>query len=255
MIIALIPARYESSRLPGKPLLKFGNKTMIQMVYERTTKSVYIDKTYVVTDDERIKQNIESIGGNVIMVRDECLNGTERICIAIKNNKNLFDDVNTIVNVQGDEPFISPNHIDITISNLNSNVVCSTLHYKINDPTDLDNRSIGKLILNNKKNIIYCSRNCIPFNKSGIPDLDRTNYYGHIGIFVFNKEYLLNYYCKENTPLQLEEDIEWLKIIEQGFSIKSTLVKDYERGVNLPEDYKYLLEKYQYIGNNNYSHI
>ena len=129
------------------------------------------------------------------------------------------------------------------------------MHYKINDPTDLDNRSIGKLILNNKKNIIYCSRNCIPFNKSGIPDLDRTNYYGHIGIFVFNKEYLLNYYCKENTPLQLEEDIEWLKIIEQGFSIKSTLVKDYERGVNLPEDYKYLLEKYQYIGNNNYSHI
>jgi 3-deoxy-manno-octulosonate cytidylyltransferase (CMP-KDO synthetase) len=245
MIIALIPARYDSSRLPGKPLLKFGDKTMIQMVYEKTCKSVYVDKTYVVTDDERVKDSVELIGGNVIIVKEECVNGTERLCKAIMNNLELFEDVNTIVNVQGDEPFIKPNHIDIAISNLNSKVVCSTLHYKITDEKDLFNRSIGKLILDNKQNIIYCSRNCIPYNKEGIPNLEKTNYYGHIGIFVFNKKYLLDYYCKENTPLQLEEDIEWLKIIEQGFSLKSTIVKDYEIGVNLPEDYTYLLDKYK----------
>tara|TARA_B100000900_G_scaffold358923_1_gene330089 strand:+ start:963 stop:1718 length:756 start_codon:yes stop_codon:yes gene_type:complete len=244
MIIGLIPARYDSSRLPGKPLLKFGNKTMIQMVYERTCKSSHIDKTYVVTDDDRIKNNIESIGGNVLMVKDECLNGTERLCKAITNNKEIFNDVDVIVNVQGDEPFIKPSNIDTAILNFNDKVVCSTLHYKINSKNDLYNVSIGKLVLDNNNNILYCSRNCIPYNKSGEPNLEKTNYYGHIGLFVFSKSYLLNEYSKGNTELQVEEDIEWLKIIEQGFKIKSTCIDDYEIGVNLLEDYNYLLDKY-----------
>ena len=244
MIIGLIPARYDSTRLPGKPLLKFGDKTMIQMVYERTCKSVYIDKTYVVTDDDRIKNNIESIGGNVLMVKEECLNGTERLCKAISNFKELFETVDIIVNIQGDEPFIQPNNIDTAISNFNDKVVCSTLHYNITNNNDLFNLSIGKLVLDNNNNILYCSRNCIPYNKDGNPDLEKTNYYGHIGLFVFSKTYLLNEYTKVNTKLQLEEDIEWLKIIEQGFKIKSTCIKDYEIGVNLLEDYNYLLDKY-----------
>lgn len=244
MIIGLIPARYDSKRLPGKPLLEFGDKTMIQMVYERTCKSSYIDKTYVVTDDDRIKNNIESIGGNVLMVKDECLNGTERLCKAIINNKEIFDGVDTIVNVQGDEPFIKASNIDTAILNFNDKVVCSTLHYKITSKNDLYNVSIGKLVLDNNNNILYCSRNCIPYNKSGEPNLEKTNYYGHIGLFVFSKSYLLNEYSKGNTELQVEEDIEWLKIIEQGFKIKSTCIDDYEIGVNLLEDYNYLLDKY-----------
>ena len=106
----------------------------------------------------------------------------------------------------------------------------------------------------NFNNILYCSRNIIPSNKKE-NNIENHLYNIHVGIFVYNKNYLLDHFTKKNTENQLLEDIEWLKIIEQGFSIKSTLVKDYERGVNLPEDYKYLLEKYQYIGNNNYSHI
>ena len=252
MIVALIPARYESTRLPGKPLLKFGNKTMIQMVYQRTCQSIYIDKTYVVTDDERIKDDIESIDGNVLMVEENCLNGTERICKAIKNNFELFRNVDYIVNVQGDEPFIKPNHIDIIISDIkskstdydNHKIVCSTLCYKIIKEDDLFNRSIGKLIIDSNNRILYCSRNCIPFNKEGIPNLDKTNYYGHIGVFVFNKKYLIDNYCSVNTPYQLEEDIEWLKIIEQGYNINSKIVEDYEIGVNTIEDYLYLINKY-----------
>jgi 3-deoxy-manno-octulosonate cytidylyltransferase (CMP-KDO synthetase) len=249
MIVALIPARYQSSRLPGKPLLKFGNETMIQKVYKQTIKSKLISKTYVLTDDERIKESIEEINGRCLIVKDNCLNGTERICIAIKRYSSLFENVDFIVNVQGDEPFIKPDHIDLSINKIISskdkNVVCSTLHYQINDNSDLKNSSIGKLVLDNNNHILYCSRSCIPTNKEGKHDVSKCDYYGHIGLFVYDFKYLINEYMKKNTPLQLEEDIEWLKILEQGHKIKSSCVKDYEIGVNLIEDYNYLIDKYK----------
>ena len=118
MIIGLIPARYQSSRLPGKPLLMFGDKTMIQRVYLQSIKSELIDKVYVVTDDERVKKSIDDICGNCLMIKDECLNGTERICIALNKYNDIFKDTKFIVNVQGDEPFINPNHIDIAINKM-----------------------------------------------------------------------------------------------------------------------------------------
>lgn len=255
MIIGLIPARFQSSRLPGKPLLKFGNDTMIQKVYQQTVKSKLIDKVYVLTDDIRVKESVEEINGNCLMITDECLNGTERICIAINKFPELFENVKYIVNVQGDEPYIKPEHIDIAINKMNNsklklianaNVKCSTLHYKITNEEELNNKSIGKLVLNCDDEIMYCSRNCIPANKSNEPNLKRCNYYAHIGLFVFDFKYLKNsYYKKPNTPLQLEEDIEWLKLLEQGFRIVSSCVDDYEIGVNLPEDYQYLLNKYK----------
>ena len=254
MIIALIPARYQSSRLPGKPLLKFGNKTMIQKVYQQTIKSKLINKTYVLTDDIRVKESVEEIKGNCLMIKEECLNGTERICIAINKFPELFQDVEYIVNVQGDEPYINPDHIDIAINKMiqskkllikNSNVKCSTLHYKIDKEEELFNSSIGKLVLNSNDEIMYCSRNCIPSNKSNKPNLQNCNYYAHIGLFVFEFDYLKNkYYNNPNTPLQLEEDIEWLKLLEQGHIIVSSCVDNYEIGVNLPQDYNYLLQKY-----------
>lgn len=253
MIIALIPARYKSSRLAGKPLLKFGDETMIQKVYQQTAKSKLIDKIYVLTDDVRVKNSVEEINGNCLMITEKCLNGTERICIAINKFPELFQDVEYIVNVQGDEPYINPDNIDIAINkmiqskslNKNSNVKCSTLHYKITKEEELSNTSIGKLVLNSHDEILYCSRNCIPANKYNKHNLKSCNYYGHIGLFVFEIDYLKNhYYNKPNTTLQLEEDIEWLKILEQGYKIVSSCVDDYEIGVNLPEDYQYLLKKY-----------
>lgn len=246
MIVALIPARFQSSRLPGKPLLKFGDHTMIQKVYLQVIQSKLIQKTYVVTDDIRIKENIEEIGGSVLLVNEECLNGTERICLAIHKYPDIFSDSDIIVNVQGDEPFINPIHIDLVISKYPKayNVVCSTLHYHITKSEELTNPSIGKLVLDKNNNIMYCSRACLPSNKQQCFDINNTRYFGHIGVFVFSKDYLLNYYQKENTPQQLQEDIEWLKIIEQGFKIISSEVSDYEIGVNTPEDYQYLLHKY-----------
>jgi len=250
MIIALIPARYQSSRLPGKPLLKFGDTTMIQKVYQQTIKSNLINKTFVLTDDIRVKESVDQINGNCLMITQECLNGTERICIAIKNHPEIFLNAKYIVNVQGDEPYINPSHIDIAINKLinsnNKSIKCSTLHYKVDKLEDLDNKSIGKLVLDKNDNIMYCSRNCIPASKKDNYDLTN-NYYAHIGLFVFDINYLKNEYMKENTNLQLIEDIEWLKIMEQGYKIISSCVKDYEIGVNLIEDYHFLKKKYNLI--------
>jgi 3-deoxy-manno-octulosonate cytidylyltransferase (CMP-KDO synthetase) len=248
MIIGLIPARYNSTRLEGKPLLIFGNKTMIQKVYEQSIKSKYIDKVYVVTDNIKIKKNIEDINGNVLMITDKCLNGTERICLAINKFPQLFKDSKYIVNIQGDEPYIDPLNIDIAIKKLinssNDTIKCSTLHYKIENNNDLQDLSIGKLVLNKNNYILYCSRNCIPSNKNNTYNTNNCDYYGHIGLFVFTKEYLQNHFLNINMPLQLEEDIEWLKIIEQGFQIISSCVQNYEKGVNTIEDYNYLILKY-----------
>ena len=246
MIIGLIPARYQSSRLPGKPLLQFGGETMIQKVYKQTCLAKGIDIAYVLTDDDRVAESVRVIGGNVLTITEPCLNGTERICHALKKYPDLFKEATLIVNVQGDEPFINPAHIDLAILSMQllNNVKCTTLHYRIDKIEDLANRSIGKLVLDEKDCILYCSRNCIPANKSKTPDISKTAYYGHIGLFVFDLEYLKNEYMGKDYPLQLEEDIEWLKLLEQGYRIKSVLVNDYEIGVNLPEDYAYLLKKY-----------
>ena len=247
-IIGLIPARYNSSRLPGKPLLKFGDMTMIQRVYLQSLKSRLINKVYVLTDDERVKKSIDDINGNCLIIKDKCLNGTERICLALNKHTEIFEKAKFIVNVQGDEPFINPEHIDIAITKMKRNknklVKCSTLHYLIDKIEDLTDTSIGKLVLNKNNCVLYCSRNCIPCNKQKIYDLSKSKYFGHIGLFVFDIHYLRNEYMKENTPLQTEEDIEWLKILEQGYIIITSQVTDYEIGVNLKKDYTYLCEKY-----------
>jgi 3-deoxy-manno-octulosonate cytidylyltransferase (CMP-KDO synthetase) len=248
MIIGLIPARYASNRLNGKPLLKFGNFTMIQKVYIQTCKSKLINKVFVVTDDERIENSINDISGNTLLITNKCLNGTERLCLAIKKYKSIFVNTKIIVNIQGDEPFIDPNNIDIAIkkyiNSKNINVKCSTLHYKITNKNELTNKNIGKLVLDKNNHILYCSRNCIPSNKKNTTDITTFNYYAHIGLFVFDINFLINNFMKNNTPLQIHEDIEWLKILEDGFKIVSSCVNNYEIGVNTYDDYNYLINKY-----------
>lgn len=244
-ICAIIPARYKSSRLPGKPLLKINNQSIIAMTYLQTCKSKYIDKVFVATDDERIKEEVESINGNVIMITQDCLNGTERICHCLEY---LDEKYEFIVNIQGDEPYIDPENIDHMIEkHLNHlEIVCTTLHTEIIENENLYDYSIGKMVLDLNNHIMYCSRNTIPITKSGNISND-IPYYAHIGIFIFNRNFLRKYMGHPNTPLQLTEDIEWLKIMEMGYRIKSyKAIKYHEMGVNTPEDYQKLLNKYSY---------
>jgi len=245
-ICYLIPARYESTRLPGKPLLKINDKTIIRRVYDQVLQCKYKSDIYVTTDDDRI---IDEIGiDSCIKVTEECLNGTERICYALNKLNKMYD---IIVNIQGDEPFIDPMNIDFVIDkyleyhNLNENLVCVTCHNKM-DIKDILNPNIGKLVLNKNNDIMYCSRSMIPGNKNNTPNIN-TTYNEHIGIFVFKSSYLKNYFNDNNTPAMLSEDIEWLKIIEHGYIIKSFQIPgEFEKGINTSEDYEYLKNKYKY---------
>ena len=244
-ICALIPARYHSSRLPGKPLLRINGKSIIQRTYEQTKKSNMLSRIIVVTDDDRIVDHVQNFGGEVIKMDYPCLNGTERICRILNQLDKKYD---IIVNIQGDEPFINPRNIDYAISKyieneIDDEMVCNTVHCVLNDVEDLANRGIGKMVLDINNNVMYCSRALIPHTKSGESDKN-TKYLGHIGIFVFRRSYLPLFLSYPNTPAQLAEDIEWLKIIEMGYRIKSFQVESNEIGINTPEDYNYLSKKY-----------
>lgn len=240
--LCCIPARYESSRLPGKPLLKFNGKTIINLVYEQVLKTKITD-IIVLTDDNRICEEVLSFGGNCAIVTEECLNGTERIIKYLNSIDN--SKYNIIINVQGDEPFIKPEVIDKVIDNfIEKKSTCSTVCYKTNNKNEIILKSRGKVIVDKNNNILYCSRNVIPTNKK--ENIIHNHLYNiHVGIFVYDKNYLLNEYLKENTQYQMLEDIEWLKIIEQGYSVNTIFSEKLERGVDTKEDYEYLLNKYQ----------
>ena len=248
--LCVIPARYASSRLPGKPLLKIDNKSVIERTYNSVLKSKYFNQTntVVVSDDDRIINEIKNIGGLTEKITEECLNGTERICIMLEKDPKYLQ-YNTILNVQGDEPFIDPNTIDKCMEEYDENyqnglvLPCVTAHFKITKGEDLHNTNIGKLVLNKNNDIMYCSRSMIPHTKNRKPG--NVDYFGHIGLFVFNRQTLFQYMNTPNTPSQLTEDIEWLKIMENGNKIRSVLVPENEIGINTPEDYQYLKKKYE----------
>ena len=253
-VICCIPARYGSSRLPGKPLLKINNKTIIQLVYEQVLKvnsdNTILDDIVVLTDDDRIMNEVNSFQGKAYKITEDCLNGTDRIInYLLKEYKDYNLEDLLVVNVQGDEPFIDPQNIISSIDNYFNNIddkkmVCSTIHYNTRDTEEIKLKSRGKMVMDNDNNIIYCSRNVIPSCKNHliIPDFD---YSIHIGVFVYNASYLLNHYYNNNTRLQLAEDIEWMKIIEQGYHINSVCVDEQECGIDTMDDYNYLLSKYE----------
>ena len=217
-ILCCIPARYHSSRLPGKPLLKFNDKTIIQHVYEKALQTK-VDDIVILTEDKRILDEVTSFGGNCVIITEECLNGSERIIRYLQTIDHSKYDI--IVNIQGDEPFIKPNVIDETIDNyLQQRPACSTICFKTDHIDEISSKSRGKVIVDQNNNILYCSRNVIPSNKTE-NIISNHQYNIHVGIFVYDKNYLLNHFVGPNTPFQLLEDIEWLKIIEQGFKVNT----------------------------------
>jgi 3-deoxy-manno-octulosonate cytidylyltransferase (CMP-KDO synthetase) len=256
-IVVCIPARYKSTRLPGKPLLKINGKTIINHVYDRVNiiknyafhHDMTISDIVVLTDQQNIFDEVNSFGGKCCIIEEDCVNGTDRVIHYLRKNYN-DEDINDmiIVNVQGDEPYINPDNIIVAINNYidkmsDNNMVCSTIHYATRNEEEIRLKSRGKMVLDNNNNIMYCSRNIIPSCKNYdiIPDYD---YYIHIGVFVFRASYLLNHYFNKNEKLQLAEDIEWMKIMVQGFKINSVEVKEQEIGVDTIDDYNYLVNKY-----------
>jgi len=243
--IAMIPARYASSRLPGKCLLKIGGKSILQLTYEAAKRAQNIDQVVIATEDERILKAATEFGAPVIMTSDQCQNGTERIAEALDS---LKDSPDIIVNVQGDEPFIEAQHIEEVVRLLQNNIdpacMVSTLFTQIFDQEAALSPHTVKVILDHHSHILYFSRALIPHGKDGLFDKD-TPYFAHIGVFAFYRNYLKEFASSPKTSAQAREDIELLKVIESGYRIIAAEVKGAERGVNTNEDLNYLRKKYE----------
>lgn len=229
-IIGVIPARYQSSRLPGKPLSIICGKSMIQRVYENCLKSKTLDMVVVATDDERIAANVKSFGGKVVMTSVEISTGTARCLAAIGE---LSCDY--VVNIQGDEPLIDPSVIDETVRAMleSKECVCATPITLIREEGEILSPNCVKAVFNRNMEALYFSRSAVPYYR----DLRRDcAYYKHIGLYVYSRSFLQEYVLLEQTPLELAESLEQLRILENGFRIKCCKVAYEAIGVDTAED-------------------
>ncbi|MEI6489581.1 MAG: 3-deoxy-manno-octulosonate cytidylyltransferase [Bacteroidota bacterium] len=242
-IVGIIPSRFASTRFPGKPLIDIGGKTMIQRVYEQACKSKSLSKVVVATDDINIEQHVKSFGGNVVMTSDQHQSGTDRCFEAITKVSSTAD---VVINIQGDEPFIHPEQIDLVASCFtNPKVQIATLVKKLTEMDDLVSNTIMKVIMNKNKEAIYFSRQAIPYirGKEQNDWLNHFTYYKHIGIYAYTVSTLREITSLEQSSLELAESLEQLRWIENGYKIKIE-VTDFESvSVDAPEDLK-KLQKY-----------
>ena len=188
-VIGVIPARYDSSRFPGKPLVDIGGKSMIQRVYEQCSKSTSISKLIVATDDQRIADHVKLFGGNITLTSINHQSGTDR-CAEVANNYPEFD---ILINIQGDEPMINPDQIDLLCKCFeNPNASIATLVKKISSNEELFNENTPKVILNKNNEAILFSRTAIPFIRGKAKEnwIEQYTFYKHIGIYGFKTETL-----------------------------------------------------------------
>ena len=234
--IGIIPARFASSRFPGKSLAVISGKTIIQRVYEQAQRAHRLDEVIVATDDERIFAHVEAFGGKVVMTAPHHRSGTER-CAEVAGK---FEDADIIINIQGDEPFIDPEQINLVAEPLarRQSVQISTLAKQIEKEDELNNPNVVKVVLNRQQMAMYFSRSTIPHLR-GVPShkwLSSAAFYKHIGLYGFRRALLLE--LAELPPSRYEkwESLEQLRWLEQGFSIFVNLTELETIGVDTPED-------------------
>lgn len=226
--VVVIPARYQSSRFPGKPLAVIAGKPMIQRVYEQVKQVNDIDEIIVATDDERIYSSVLRFNGNAVMT-GECSCGTERVYEAVKDYP-----CNIVINIQGDEPLIKPEMINELIAVFeDDNVEMATLCKEITENADINNSNIVKVVRDKDDNALYFSRYPIPFNRDKRNDV---KHFKHIGIYGYKKYFLKKYIQTEKTALETAENLEQLRVLENGYKIKVKETRYDCIGVDVPED-------------------
>ena len=233
-VIGIIPSRYESTRFPGKSLVKILGKTLIQRTYENALLCQSLSDLVVATDDQRIFDHVESFGGKVVMTSESCKNGSDRLAEVLTKHPQYSADI--VVNIQGDEPCIKPKTIDsvVDLCIQDEDASVTTAIVKFNDIQHANDTSIVKCVFDKNKHALFFSRALIPHGKTGFKE-DIT-YYRHLGIYCYKKPFLIQYSKIEQTPLQLAEDLEQLKILEHGYKIAVTIVDDEAIGVDTPQD-------------------
>jgi len=216
-IIGIIPARYKSTRLEGKPLADIDGKPMIQHVYERASKSKKLDDLLVATDDQRIIDAVNKFGGKAVLTSEKHPSGSDRVAEVAKKL-----DADIVVNIQGDEPFINPEMIDEVVEPFeNKSLLMATLMHEVLDESDFENPNVVKVVVNREGFALYFSRSLIPYPRNRID----FHVYEHIGLYSYRKDFLLKLTKLPPTPLERIESLEQLRALENGYKIKVILTR------------------------------
>ena len=232
--LGIIPARYASTRFPGKPLVKIGDKTMLQCVYAQAMLASRIDEVIVATDDDRIFDHVKDFGGNVIMTDPNHQSGTDR-CAEVARQIEGYE---LIVNIQGDEPFIDPAQIDLVVEPLQKEAQIATLAKKIETKDALFNPNVVKVVFDKKHRAMYFSRNPIPYVRGVLESewLKTADHYKHIGLYGFSRRTLLEISNLRPGSYELWESLEQLRWLENGYDIHVGITDKETIGIDTPED-------------------
>jgi len=212
-VVGMIPARYASTRLPGKALEPICGKPMIQRVYERCVQAAVLDLVCIATDDERIAGAVEGFGGRAIMTSPDHASGTDRLAEAVRSVE-----ADIVVNIQGDQPFIDPVMIDEAVQPLldDPSLEMCTLMHPIHKPEDLQDPGVVKTVVDRAGFALYFSRSLIPCPHKDVPH----SVYEHVGLYVYRRDFLLKVAALEPTLLEQIESLEQLRVLEHGYRMR-----------------------------------
>lgn len=235
--LCIIPARYASTRLPGKPLRDIAGKPMIVRVYERAVQAKRVQDVVVATDDERIRTAVEEHGGRAVMTRTDHVTGTDRLAEVAEK----MTDYDLIINVQGDEPLIDPTVIDALVEPFlaDARLSMATAKTLLTDEEEIANPNNVKVITDLTGNALYFSRARIPYARN-----EGANVYKHIGIYAYRRDFLLSYARMAQTPLERSESLEQLRALENGHRIHVIETDAVFIGVDTEEDLTAVNEEY-----------
>jgi len=242
--LGIIPARYASTRFPGKPLADIGGKLMIQRVYEQVAPC--LDDVWVATDDERILKAVESFGGKAVMTSDQHRSGTDR---CLEASRKIGGNYDVIINIQGDEPFIQAEQIDALKACFDAagktRLATLVKPFTVQDGLNaLQNSNSPKVVLNLKGEAMYFSRSVVPYLR-GIPQekwLEKGKFYKHIGIYAYRRETLAEIAVLPQSPMELAESLEQLRWLENGYPIQTAITHIENLAVDTPEDLEKIKE-------------
>jgi 3-deoxy-manno-octulosonate cytidylyltransferase (CMP-KDO synthetase) len=228
--VAIIPARYQSKRFPGKPLALIAGVPLIVRVIQTARKSRHINEVMVITDDERIASVVERYDGQAFLSAKEHATGSDRVAELAEKL-----DYDYVINLQGDEPSLSPVVIDKVAEALDDpEVIMSSACSPMNDRSEADNPNVVKVVLDDNSDALYFSRSRIPYRR--VDNGPAAPIYRHIGIYGFKRDFLLKFAAYERTPLEISESLEQLRALEHGHKIRVLIVESEFSGIDSPED-------------------
>ena len=241
-ILAVIPARMGSTRLPGKPLLSQTGKPLIQHVVEQVRTAHLPTRIVVATDDYRIVEAVQSFGGEAVLTRADHPSGTDRVAEVAR----LFPSADVVVNIQGDEPELPGEIIDHAVNVVlkDSNAPMATLATAIRDRAAFENPACVKAVISQQGRALYFSRSPVPHHRDGTPSHGILGYL-HLGLYVFRRNFLLELTQLPPSSLENTEKLEQLRVLEAGFPIAIGLVDEPSIGIDTPEDYRLFVERWQ----------